>query len=1293
MKKKKVIISVGLIAFLVLGLLSPFVELSNAQGVEVHSEIIGDSIYTEIGNKGLLVQTPHTLTEWNGQVEVEFTSYFPEATDLDFAFGFDTDNIRPTQVELWSYYLHPNSTPVYGEKWYEAIVYNVTYIFQIPDQMYVNIGSPNAEKFYGVHILEENGTKTYKSIGFDTHIKVNDTCWRVFWSEDEIVGYEDAWYWDWKPINRAFKKVDIRNEPTWVPDLDKTWWVVTNATFNQDQTKKIRITIETTPQLGDHTYKYNVFIKKSEDTFREAFRKDRYVLLDPWILSNWQQKALLHIDNTGCTTALVNDPVFFNVTYQDGMNSSFIDLRFVNESTGTTLPHVVLDYAEGVNANCSFNVSYLQASAWDNTSYALYWDNALATDIGNGSLVFPFFDNFSGTSLDAGKWGPGNSFASVSNGWLVVSNGGSFDGLDTIRTFDKGLRVSMYGSFQTGKIIVGFIDNTSAVPRVSFYDTTNPGTTPYITIGSTSVESDWTSANLTKSIVWAIGEARFFENSDECLGSPYTNEGEIPDAALPVGICPYDGGKIILDYIYVHPWINPDPTVTLGTVESQPAYVPPTPVITNNETGSWWVNYTWEAGHYGTTWQNNSAIVNGSGDNVPSNRTTPTVFQMNGTWYRISGGGNVSNYGAYWGWNWTGLNWQNDSAIVNGLNNVTYANLGDNKPETFYYNDNLYFINCILRNPIIEPMWVWVGYRWNGTSWVNDSSIITGFTTHHPAYVYSSVFEMNDTLYAINTYGTNFTGWNYSGTTWQNDSVIVSGLYDINASGGGNLAPSVFNQSNEYYLIYGNSSGMFTGFKWDTGQWVYTPSATLGLTDVGSYAYPDVFKMNSSWYLVTGEYNGTFIGYQWLTNATDLFNVTVWNETVTIHDNLTTNTSINTTAGEGAWVNISIWAVNTTGTNDSISIAYAHRSTQLEEYGLKVWCFDEINGSMLNGFFTTINSVNKTASEHYNGYLESEVPYGDTYQLVYGCDGYETRSQNVTLTEQSNISVSLLGTGDGAYINFHVSDQYGYALNYVYVEAIVGNATVEGRYTDSTGVARLFLSPITQYTIRLTRVGYTTMSFNIIPTSSNYYFLLSTQTAPEGPTHETTWYFYPDNTSIKNESSCIFMLNATSPTGQIEYLTLIIENSTHIIFSETNTSSYFASIIADIDLSNYTTGDEIYVTTTLKEFGKDPLTLRASPYITYYVYSGNISETSLYMIIHSVGEELGDFSSNFLALILTLFFVGMVSSVAPPGSYGGGIMALIMLGFFGFFGWIDVWLLMVVGVCALSVYSMRGGTG
>lgn len=114
--------------------------------------------------------------------------------------------------------------------------------------------------------------------------------------------------------------------------------------------------------------------------------------------------------------------VRINVSYLDGMQSNFDDLRFVN-ATGTDAPHFIISKTDGVTAEVMVRVGTLSTG----TNYIyMYYGNSGVSSVASGEATFDFFEDFTGVSLNSSKWDDqSGGTMTVSGGNLNIDSNGS----------------------------------------------------------------------------------------------------------------------------------------------------------------------------------------------------------------------------------------------------------------------------------------------------------------------------------------------------------------------------------------------------------------------------------------------------------------------------------------------------------------------------------------------------------------------------------------------------------------------------------------------------------------------------------------------------------------------------------------------------------------------------------------------------------------------------------------------------------------------------------------------------
>lgn len=129
------------------------------------------------------------------------------------------------------------------------------------------------------------------------------------------------------------------------------------------------------------------------------------------------------------------------IPYDIDMLAGFDDIRFVDTSAGTELPYWIESKTDSVSA-----VVWVKTGM--NNSIYLYYGNSTATSSSNGSAVFDFFDDFSGTTLNTTRWTATGS-ASISNGALRIDTGSVYT-LAPILSNPQGKIFEMKSQWLTG---------------------------------------------------------------------------------------------------------------------------------------------------------------------------------------------------------------------------------------------------------------------------------------------------------------------------------------------------------------------------------------------------------------------------------------------------------------------------------------------------------------------------------------------------------------------------------------------------------------------------------------------------------------------------------------------------------------------------------------------------------------------------------------------------------------------------------------------------------------------------
>lgn len=180
----------------------------------------------------------------------------------------------------------------------------------------------------------------------------------------------------------------------------------------------------------------------------------------PVVASDWDYSTPLTVSNQ-TAVALSDYPVKISVTYSNGMDLYFEDVRF--QAGGTTFTHWMYDVWPSNSAKFWVRVPVIPASA--TTNLTMIYGNASAVDVSDGDATFDLFDDFGGQAwkrlrdMPDGKQQHG--FEALDGKlYAVAGGGGSTAVTNTMFAYD------IAGDEWTIKAVVPVINQSPAVRAV-----------------------------------------------------------------------------------------------------------------------------------------------------------------------------------------------------------------------------------------------------------------------------------------------------------------------------------------------------------------------------------------------------------------------------------------------------------------------------------------------------------------------------------------------------------------------------------------------------------------------------------------------------------------------------------------------------------------------------------------------------------------------------------------------------------------------------------------------------------
>ena len=237
------------------------------------------------------------------------------------------------------------------------------------------------------------------------------------------------------------------------------------------------------------------------------------------------------------------------------------------------------------------------------------------------------------------------------------------------------------------------------------------------------------------------------------------------------------------------------------------------------------------------TWILNSDVVNGLSDIGINAR--PAIFYDSGVWKLIATDGN--NGGGATGWYWNGSAWVVDSDIVSGLSGVWLY--GNSNVTIFDDGGTWKLLWASQYLPTQVPNFR--GYYWNGSTWVGDGSVASGFDTYYDNVVVSAFNDSGTIRLLLGTLNGWILQYVWGGSSWSYEgSVMYSSARSAGTFVDEGIPKAILVGGGGYYKSTGTT-------------WIEDSSISDGIGS-GHHA---VFKDGDVWKAVVGNSDGTFSGY------------------------------------------------------------------------------------------------------------------------------------------------------------------------------------------------------------------------------------------------------------------------------------------------------------------------------------------------------------------------------------------------------------------------------------------------
>lgn len=335
-----------------------------------------DGVYIEDDFVRLTAE-PHTLGS-SGWVTFSLLSK-QFSGDVDLAWGFTSDDVRPTSPQLYRSHTHEHTRQVLANVTRWIVFNNVSSYSLISIEEWGNhstpIGSIFNPEFYEVNATL--GTKIGLHYTGMVSWSGNLAALNVTYLDQQLIPevYEETHY-DWLPASLPFDKITKSAAGMSV------WYILKGMPVQANQTYQLRAWVEIPfAGQGQVSGKYAWGLKRSSDTLQEAVESGRFYFIDPWWDSSWTHRVQLVFNNSASSEALEDFPV------RVSLDNSRIDWTYVQEdgddfwltdSDGTVLAHEVESF-DHEDDRAELWVRVPQINAGSTTDHIfLYYGNDLA---------------------------------------------------------------------------------------------------------------------------------------------------------------------------------------------------------------------------------------------------------------------------------------------------------------------------------------------------------------------------------------------------------------------------------------------------------------------------------------------------------------------------------------------------------------------------------------------------------------------------------------------------------------------------------------------------------------------------------------------------------------------------------------------------------------------------------------------------------------------------------------------------------------------------------------------------
>lgn len=303
-----------------------------------------------------------------------------------------------------------------------------------------------------------------------------------------------------------------------------------------------------------------------------------------WMAGEWDYRKSVTITNA--TTTQSNYQILFTLNTASLISagkmksSSCYDLRITDSGGTTTIPYWLESGCNSTSTRIWVKMSSIPTGT---TTIFAYYGSSTATSLSNGSSTFYFFDDFTGTTIDTGKWTKVDTGSNISqNDELRIANGTaawnttglysvpSFNRSDSLVAQAKYKSTCAAGASYHDTTILSWKNTTANVDQSTFiyglYFHKITSASPVLHIQELGTGRGWYGKFACNTQYWIRqilktgGGATTSISTDEKNWSLIYDSSYDTTASLKVGFTHHQGGTTTIDDFLVRKYVSPEPT-------------------------------------------------------------------------------------------------------------------------------------------------------------------------------------------------------------------------------------------------------------------------------------------------------------------------------------------------------------------------------------------------------------------------------------------------------------------------------------------------------------------------------------------------------------------------------------------------------------------------------------------------------------------------------------------------------------------------------------------------------------